>query len=257
MTWEVINLISYPSLVDAQSLKFANPDQENLRTLLLAKQNDYDFASDGRSGNRSGGGSRSDCPDMTPPLTALMPISNWGKTVIERPSFWFYVPYSPQQMPIGEFVLQREDDSEILRIPFQLPPETSGFVSFSIPPQAEGLELNQWYRWYFNLYCDRQKSSSPILVEGWVQRVAIDPALQRELNTATSRKDKVYADHFLWYDAVAHLAQLRLANVSDETLAEDWTKLLQAKGVDLELPQEAPLIGSVVINGKEKNFGRD
>jgi hypothetical protein len=224
----------------------SSPGQaEQLLPLLIASQEEADFSGTGRPGRQTSGESRSDCLTTEFPLTALMPASNWGKTVSERPTFWFYVPYSPQETPIGEFVLQDEARNDVYRIPFTLP-QTPGFVSFSVPAERSPLEVDKWYRWYFKLYCDRQKSSSPVFVQGWVQRIALTPELENQLEK-TLRPDTVYSKRQIWYDAIARLANLRLANPSDVQLEEDWNRLLKVKGVEIELPNSKPLVGSVIF----------
>lgn len=262
-TWGLISFITYYSLpVWAQSSRLVNNKiQQPLAPLQFVEQ-DYsntDFSGEGRSGDREGGaGRRGNCPVTEFPLTALMPISNWGKTVAEHPTFWFYVPYTPEQAPIGEFVLQEdegrkdesrkdEDRKDIYRVPFTLP-QTPGFVSFSVPPTQNPLEVGKSYRWYFNLYCDRYQSTSPDFVQGWVQREALTPALDEQFKAAKPRQDRIYVDNLIWFDAIAHLANLRLSNSTDTSLNRDWNKLLGAKGVDLKLPSQAPMAGSVTLS---------
>jgi hypothetical protein len=140
---------------------------------------------------------------------------------------------------VGEFVLQDEARQDIYRIPFTLP-KTPGFISFSLPAERSPLAINQWYRWYFKLYCDRQQSSSPIFVQGWVQRVALTPELENQV-----QEDIIYAARQVWYDAIAHLARRRLANPTDTQVENDWNRLLKAKGVNIELPNSEPIIGHV------------
>lgn len=250
-TWGLISFITYYSLpVWAQSSRLVNNEvQQPLAPLQFAQQDDsnIDFSGEGRSGNREGGaGRRGNCPVTEFPLTALMPISNWGTTVAEHPTFWFYVPYTSEQAPIGEFVLQdKEGREDIYRVPFTLP-QTPGFVSFSVPPTKDSLEVGKSYRWYFNLYCDRYRSTSPAFVQGWVQREALTPALDEQLKAAKLRQDKVYVANRIWFDAIAHLANLRLSNSTDASLNRDWNKLLGAKGVDLKLPNQAAMVGSSI-----------
>jgi len=211
-------------------------------------QNDdnVDFQSDGRSGNRSGGGSRSKCPPMDFPLTALVPESNWGKTLEAHPTLWFYVPYSPEQAPVGEFVLQDEAGNDVYRLPFELS-QTPGLVRLSVPDTQESLKRGNWYRWYFTLYCDRDKSASPVFAQGWIQRIPLTPTLERQLNAAKPREDQVYVANRIWFDALTHLANLRLAN-SNQVTDADWRKLLQGKGVNLELPSQELNMGYVIFN---------
>lgn len=239
----IASFITFISSLSAQS----SNEPVGASLLPLSNQASPDFSGDGRPGDRTGGGSRTPCPRVNAPFTtALIPMNNLGKTVAERPTFWFYVPYSPQAAPAGEFVLQEEDGNEVYRTAFTLP-ETPGFVSFSTPLAVEPLKVNKLYRWYFKLYCEVQKSSTPVFVEGWVQRVERTPALERQLQAAKSREDVVYAANGIWYDALNYLAQLRLKNPSNSMLANDWTNLLSAKGVGLTQFSPVPLVGEVIL----------
>lgn len=255
-TWGLISFAASSSLpVWAQSSELINNNIEQpLIRLPLAQHNSNtsapDFAGDGRSGQRKSGGSRGGCPailESESSLTALIPISNWGTTVAERPTFWFYVPYTPKQAVIGQFLLQDEEYNNIFRANFNLP-KTPGFVSFTVPETQSPLEMNKWYRWNFKLYCDPSKFDSPPYTFGWIKRIALTPDLERQLKAAKQRKDKVYAIERIWFDALDHLANLRLANSTDAALTRDWHQLLGAKGVDLKLPNQAPMSGSVTLN---------
>lgn len=244
ISWVIVSSISYPLPVEAQSAASTNQSLSNSSGhQQLPQQPSPDFSGEGRPGRRAGGGSRSPCPAIEPSLTALMPVTNLGKTVAERPTFWFYVPYSSQQAPAGEFVLQGEEGNDIYRTPLTLP-QTPGFVSFSTPPTAAPLEVNQSYRWYFKLYCQPQLASAPVFVDGWVQRVALIPELESQLRSATAQDYAVYAAHGIWYDALADLAELRLTNPANTELEQEWAKLLGAKGVGLAQLRREPMAGS-------------
>ncbi|HAX80575.1 MAG TPA: hypothetical protein DCY88_33255 [Cyanobacteria bacterium UBA11372] len=243
ITWVLVNLITYPAPIWANSPGLVN----NLLQTKQTAQEKPDFSGDGRSGRRTGGGSRSPCISKEPPLTALSPINNSGKTVLEHPTFWFYVPYSAQEAPQGEFVLQEEGGKDIYRIGFTLPGKP-GFVSVSIPPTQPVLEINKWYRWYFKIYCEPQQSSAPNFVEGWVQRVELTKALQSQLQQATPRKYAAYAANLIWYDAIDDLAKLRLVQPSNTTLDNDWDNLLKSREIDLQGISREPIVGSVILS---------
>ena len=255
-TWGLMSFATSSLLpVWAQSSSFINnPVQQSLLPLPLAQHNsnasEPDFSGDGRSGERGSGGSRGNCPALVESdssLTALIPVSNWGTTVAERPTLWFYVPYTPEQAAIGEFILQDEDLNNIFRANLNLP-KTPGFVSVTIPATQNPLEINKWYRWNFKLYCDSSKFDRPTYAFGWVKRIALTPALERQLKVAGQRKDKVYAVEEIWFDALDYLTNLRLANPTDASLEKDWNHLLGAKGVVLTLPNQVPISGSVTLN---------
>ena len=224
----------------------SSPQPSRQGSSTATTQKELDFSGTGRPGRQTAGESRGECPPVNPNLTALIPTSNWGKTLSDRPTFWFYLPYSPQQIPVGEFVLQDENRNDIYRTSFTLT-KSQGYASISIPQQEAPLEVGKWYRWYFKLYCKQQKISSPIFVQGWVQRVASDPTLEHQLNAAAPREDLVYATNQIWYDAVDHLAKKRLENPTSVELENDWNQLMSAKGVSLELPDSEPMVGSVEL----------
>ncbi len=206
-------------------------------------ENQVDFSSFGRPGEREIAASRGYCAPGEPPLTALLPTSNWGKTRKKRPTFWFYVPYSSQEVTSGEFVLLDKEWNVISLIIFKLP-ERPGLVSLTLPTTVPELEINKEYRWFFKLFCD---SDNPMFVRGWVQRIELSPSLNQQLNASIRRKYRIYASQGIWYDALADLAEGRLKNYPEATLAE-WTKLLGAKGVGLEQLKEKPIVGSVLLN---------
>ncbi|MFB2921003.1 MULTISPECIES: DUF928 domain-containing protein [Aerosakkonema] len=244
ITWPLVSFTSVPAQVWAQS--FTSVDSIAILQTKQTQQEKPDFSGDGRPGRRTGGGSRNPCLIKDPPLTALIPISNSGKTVSERPTFWFHVPYSVKEAPSGEFVLQEEGGKDVYRTSFTLP-GTPGFVSLSIPSTKAPLEINKWYRWYFKLYCEAQKTSSPIFVEGWVQRVELTPDLEKQLKAAAPKEYTVYTSNSLWYDAVASLAKLRSASPSNSTLNDDWVNLLKLREVGLEKISQAPIVGDVIL----------
>jgi hypothetical protein len=182
-------------------------------------------------------------------------VSNWGKTVAATPTFWFYVPYSPDEAHSGEFVLQDEKYNDVYRTPFTLPP-TPGFVSLTIPSTQATLETDNWYFWSFKLYCGQKPSSTPVFVEGWVQRIALTSELEKQLKAAITRDYAVYSANGIWYDAVASLATLRLANTQNALLNGEWADLLGSRGVGLNQVTQEPIIGGVrllpIVNSSSK-----
>ena len=237
--WAMCTLAPVPVLAQLNE-----PASQLQFTSTTASPKAPDFSGTGRPGRQTAGDSRDRCPMVNQRLTALMPTSHSGKTVTARPTFWFYVPYSAQQVTAGEFVLQGENHDPY-RVPFTLP-QTPGFVSVSIPASA-ALEDERWYRWYFKVYCNPHENSSPTFVQGWIQKIAFNPTLQSQLKSTALRDDIVYANEGIWYDAIAHLAELRQNNPQSIALAADWHQLLQAQGVDLLLPT-APIVGSVELD---------
>ena len=197
------------------------------------------------TGRRKGAAGRGNCV-LEPPLTALVPTSEkslaesegkvtyvWGKTIAEYPTFWFYVPYSNTSLLSVEFVLQ-DGENDVYRTPVTLP-RTPGIVSFRLPSTAKPLEIGKMYHWFFKVNVDcalQPPAKMKDYVEGWVQRVKLNPIIASQLETATPQQQiAIYAANGIWHEALTSLVDLRLVNTEDTTLKNDWTDLLQSAGL--------------------------
>lgn len=201
------------------------------------------------SGQRTPGGGlsgqNSGCPQTQLPLTALTPLNVQGVTLSQQPTFWFFLPYAPEEIQMGEFSLISPDETEQLyRFSFQLP-QTPGLVSISWPDSVDfSLRQDQYYHWYLNLYCADNLTSRPdFSINGWVQRMT--STLQRQQQISNAAPD-------VWYDAIHRIAlQLQSPDPDPETatLRQNWAQLLNSVGLDALITK--PIIGPVIpIDGQ-------
>ncbi|HEY9610125.1 DUF928 domain-containing protein, partial [Allocoleopsis sp.] len=164
-------------------------------------------------GKRVGGGSRGACPVASKSLTALVPIipsspttrgdSVLGLTVAAHPTLWFYFPYALTSTRPVEFILKDDQDNLIYQTQLSESGATPGVVGFKLPNTVPALEVDKRYKWYFTIYCDAQERSDFRSVEGWVQRVALNPSLNRDLEqTKLQQKFLRYSEVGVWYEAV-------------------------------------------------------
>jgi Domain of Unknown Function (DUF928) len=210
-------------------------------------------------GRARGGASRSkECQIAKEPLTALVPntgknsieVANisttisknnfvelekftsesvWALTASDRPSFWFYIPYSLNSNHSIEFVLQDETDNTLYQNSFTFAETKPGVMQVKLPNHSTPLEIGKRYHWYFLVYCH---ADDPVYVEGWVERVAVSPNLQVKLARSTpEEKADLYAANGIWYDALTNLAQLRQMYPNDVALRSDWESLLDSVGL--------------------------
>ncbi len=188
-------------------------------------------------GNRQPGGALSEelaiCPAKSQNLTAVTPVNVQGKTLSGHPTFWFYMPYTADEVKLGEFsILNQAEDEHIYKTSFDLPNQP-GFVSITLPAdEARELEVGQYYHWYLTLSCvSSDGTESNLEIDGWVERVASAP--------------QDYPSPEIWYDMVDGVAkQLQTVTASDD-LRETWTELL--KSVELCELTEAPVVGPVML----------
>jgi hypothetical protein len=199
----------------------------------------------GSPGKRNAAISRNNCSAAGAEIVALAPefvnraadssqlneTSVWGKTVMERPTLWFFVPYRDRTEL--EFVLQNKKDEVIYRSPIT-PPSRDGVMGVSIPSSVQPLELNQDYRWTLKakVSCGGNVPESKF-VEGWVQRVPMPAGF-------VGQQGRVYAERGFWYDAVTILADRQRLSPNDVQLKPDWEGLLEA--VLLEAVAQYPIL---------------
>jgi hypothetical protein len=203
-----------------------------------------------------GTGTRGNCMEKSPPLTRLVGSSNnLALTVNDHPTFWVYVPYTPEEAPAGEFSLQ-DGKNDVYRTRFQLP-ATPGIVKISLPPTTKALEIGKTYRWYFDLDCPRKDSSNQQVTSaslpGLVQRVS-RPELESQLKAAPTPLERiaVYAKNGIWFETVTELAQLRLNQQQNPTFKNVWVELLGDKTIGLEGIAQQLIVGSVKTSSPPK-----
>jgi hypothetical protein len=222
----------------------------------------------GAPGQRQGAATRTPgkCGPAKQPLTALVPITRrtWGEgqgssaaivswksvlgsTVAERPTFWFYVPYTLTPAHRLEFVLRDETGNDIYKTSFTQSGTSPTVVGVELPSTAAPLEVGKMYNWSFLIECSpaeevsvEEVSVEEVSVNGWVQRVPINALLERQLEQATPKeKIALYANNHIWHEALTSLAELRRQNPEDDKLKEDWVTLLQL--IDLNAIAQEPI----------------
>ncbi|MEM9979586.1 MAG: DUF928 domain-containing protein [Cyanobacteria bacterium P01_D01_bin.2] len=198
-----------------------------------------DFDEPDRQGNRSGADSRGNCGASSINLTALMPSSNLGRTVVAQPTLWFYIPYSSEQIAFGTFALQDSAGNDVTpeRLQFS-PPENPGFASLTLPQEVLLADVGDEYRWFLELHCVSENGL--VYVDGWVQRAALP-----DTQTADP-PERIYGENGIWLDAINYLGQRRAQDPTDTELLERWNHLLALLGLET-LPAE-PFVGSLILD---------
>jgi hypothetical protein len=161
-------------------------------------------------------------------------------TTTEFPTIFFYIPQTSAD--VLEFSLLDENDNEIYQK--NLSPSKAGgiaSVNLSTLGGVSPLQVNKKYHWYLSIICNTEDRSADIFVDGWVQRIQSDPALQSELQQASpSDRASLYAVNGIWYDSVAALFETRKSNPNNSALATEWADLLDSVGLS-EIARE-PLV---------------
>jgi Domain of Unknown Function (DUF928) len=200
----------------------------------------------GAPGNRKGGGTRDGhtCSvlEMKERLMAFVPavesdstISHvWGLTAEASPTLWFYVPYQPKDIKVGELEIWDETDldprnyQQIYQGTFAVT-NTPGAIALTLPSSVQ-LQPERNYHWYLTLNMNCDSEAQAVNVNGWIQRVKLNNNLHPQ---QSAERDRVifYAENGIWYDAVTLLGQMRRRQPETQILLTDWQTLLGDVGL--------------------------
>lgn len=195
---------------------------------------------------RSGGslGEAATCSADSQALMALVPVENPVFTTVDHPTFLFYVPFAADQVQYGEFsiLVGPTEMTRLYQTRFMLPAQP-GIVSITLPTNpGYRLKENASYHWYFKLHCNddspdpTNSTTADLQVDGWVQRVALTPDRQQQIQAASPE---------VWYDSAAQVANRLSETPTDTILQQQWRSLLQHIGAEA-LVQE-PIVGGVQV----------
>ncbi|MBD1867997.1 DUF928 domain-containing protein [Cyanobacteria bacterium FACHB-471] len=242
-----------PVLVWAQPVDSSSPVRSEplFEPLIFNFSSQTDgFENTGRPARQTSTGSRSpgSClsrlialvPGSEPLITQTQscsePNSLLALTVDDTPTFWFYLPPELSNSAVSaKFVLLDQNHRPIYTEQVSLNGE-SGIIGVQL---THSLEVNQVHRWVFQVELTGEPGQGPA-VEGFVERIQPDSALNRQLAAATSPQERirVYAEHGVWHDALTEATALRPTHSSSATQTSlnsatptDWTSLLDSVGL--------------------------
>jgi hypothetical protein len=241
----MINLMIASFLI-GNTKAFANSTNLFSSSFQLAFK--FNLPPKGAPGSRKSIAARDSCQGLaseTEMLTALVPGTNLGLTIAERPTFWFYIPYQPKERSFLEFSLKDKEKKEVYQQSFPLM-NTPGIINISLPENVTPLEVEKSYTWQLKLRCDRDYPNDYRLVEGVVKRVSLSTELKNKIEAATLKEQiALYAENGLWFDSLTHLIELRRSIPEDKELEANWNNLLEA--VKLEELIDKPVVSCCQI----------
>ncbi len=179
----------------------------------------------------AGGATRGNsCLKGTQQLISLIPQNRLGLTTSAKPTFYWYVPQS--SAATVKFLLLGNNDTDVVYEKTLNLPNQSGIINFSLPENAQTLEVGKQYHWYLIVGCNQLDQSANPSVEGWVERITPDAALSQKLKQANpSNQAALYANNGIWHEALTTVAQLRRSNPQDATAIAGWNQLLKSVGL--------------------------
>jgi hypothetical protein len=163
-------------------------------------------------------------------MKALQPDTNIGLTTAGKPTFFFQI--SPTSVEEGKFLLLNAKGNEIIYEKAFPLKKTGGVMSFTLPDDADALEVGREYIWELVVNCDPEDQRGNPRVQGSIKRLPASQKLASDLAKVSLRERvALYAEAGYWYDSVKTIADLRSTNPNDSTLINDWNDLLESAGL--------------------------
>lgn len=162
---------------------------------------------------------------------SLIPGKLPGLTTNARPTFYWHLPEGPATK--ANFLLLANKDQDVVYETTVDLPAKAGVMSFTLPKDAPALAPNQQYHWFLVAQCNQKNLSANPSVEGWIERVELEPGLMQQIETADlATRATLLANNGIWYDALAASAQLRTQQADSKEAKAAWAKLLQSVGLN-------------------------
>lgn len=210
-------------------------------------------------GRRRGGGSRGGCTVGNVPLSAIaysearsgqalgvevVSESVGAFTTQAQPLLWFYMPRAISDETGAALIVKDERDEVVYQGRLKGSTDDNGIIGVPMPVE---MAPGSAYHWFLALDCGEAASES---VDGWVVRQAVDSNSARLLAQATPRnRAALYTNYGYVQDALSELAMLRLADLNDREIAEDWVVFL--RGLGLEDLTAAPMLDCCELVGMD------
>ena len=162
----------------------------------------------------------------------LQPLApdHLGLTTAEAPTlYWFLAEPTSTRM---DLTLRDERSVEPL-LEVELPtPASAGIHALRLSDHGVKLGSDQNYQWFVSLVPDPERRSKDFVAGAWIRRSDLAPELRQRLAAAPGAGAAfLYAEHGVWYDALAALSSQIDATPGDPTLRAQRAALLEQVGL--------------------------
>lgn len=230
-----LELVIVPSLLTKVQAQQDLPNEAEAISSSLFAGVTFNPPRDGKPDDTAGGASRGNgCPqellNIGGCITPLMPGTNKGLTVSDRPTFLFYLPETSAKEIF--FSLADENNNNHYQTKITLNGK-SGIVSFQLPNNAPTLEIGKNYKWTFVLIGAQGLRPDSPGVQGQIRRIKANSAMNSQLQKATLlERAALYGKNGIWFETVLMLAEAKRLQPSDATIASNWQELLKLAGLE-------------------------
>jgi hypothetical protein len=166
-------------------------------------------------------------------VTPLLPKTNIGLTLAERPPILVYVPQTKAKKAL--FALRDEQGQQYYQTTLALP-KKPGVIEIQLPSSVSALKISKNYQWSLVMICTEELEPDSPWVSGWIRRVESERSFNSQSSLEVASQ---LASMGIWYDSLATLAELKRRQPNNSTVATSWQEML--KSVDLSAIAEVPL----------------
>jgi len=164
------------------------------------------------------------------PLLPLVPNSASGLTVASHPTVLVHLPKTSAKKILFSWRDEKNNDHYHVILPLN---HSGGVISLNLPEDAPPLEVGKNYYWALAIIPDSKLKPDTPTIEGQIQRVALESKVRDRLKTANPLETAIiYGEAGIWYETVATLAKLKMAEPDDQILTSNWKYLLTSVGLE-------------------------
>ena len=234
-------LSTVPSIAQSTANPSARSNRTLSRVLFIPPPEDKKPYKTVGGGSRHGGQCFQDAtsaplansPSSRSSLIPLVPTSNFGLTIAEKPRLWIYsLPTSARQvvLSIREVSIREEREEGRIHHSQTFIPITgeSGIVSLQPNPDSPPLEVGKTYLWSVVLVCGEKPGPNDPALDVWVHRVDSPEPIDQK---SSLEQAAWYGQQGIWYDALTSLIQARRSQPDNQDLIDIWADFLESGGL--------------------------
>jgi hypothetical protein len=196
-------------------------------------QENFNPPGQGKPKKSSSAGTRNGlrCSRQEETIQSLMPQSNYGLTLQERPTIFVNLPKTKARQVLLVFKDETGQYYERQLLPIT---KSAGIVDFTLPQHKQPLEVGKNYQWLLAIICGKTLQPDDPILSGWVQRVVRTTHLENQLKQKTYIQLAAwYGARGYWYDMIKTIIQAKLLHPNDVNLTKIWRDLLDSQGLIL------------------------
>ena len=160
---------------------------------------------------------------------AVLPESNYGRTVHERPVFLVYLSNIPEATHSFLFHIRDEQGENVYGTFLPLEQNTK-ILRVQLPEDAPSLEIGELYKWSVAIPCSGDLKPDTPFVSGWIERIEDATLTEQEFPSDLETVYR-YGQAGIWYDMIALLDELHRRQPQNTEAMMVWQNTLHQLGI--------------------------